>query len=43
LALFHHDPDHDDGQIDALIAMARAAAPEGLTVSAAREGWTVTL
>jgi phosphoribosyl 1,2-cyclic phosphodiesterase len=43
LALFHHDPAHDDGQIDALLAMAQAAAPEGLTVSAAREGWTVTL
>lgn len=43
LTLFHHDPEHDDGQVDALLAMARAAAPEGLTVSAAREGWTVTL
>jgi phosphoribosyl 1,2-cyclic phosphodiesterase len=43
LALFHHDPGHDDGQVDALLAMARAKAPEGLTVSAACEGWTVTL
>jgi ribonuclease BN (tRNA processing enzyme) len=43
LALFHHDPDHDDGQVDGLLAMARAAAPAGLTVSAAREGWTVSL
>jgi len=43
LALFHHDPGHDDGQIDALLAMARDAAPAGLTVDAAREGWTVTL
>jgi len=43
LVLFHHDPDHDDGQIDGLLTIARAAAPAGLTVSAAREGWTVTL
>ena len=43
LVLFHHDPDHDDRQIDGLLAEARAAAPAGLTVSAAREGWTVTL
>ena len=43
LALFHHDPDHDDAQVDGLLAMARAAAPAGLAVSAAREGWTVTL
>jgi len=43
LTLFHHDPEHDDGQVDALLAMARAAAPAGLTVGAAREGWTVTL
>lgn len=43
LALFHHDPDHDDAQVDGLLAMARAAAPAGMTVSAAHEGWTVTL
>jgi phosphoribosyl 1,2-cyclic phosphodiesterase len=43
LALFHHDPDHTDVQIDGLLAAARDAAPDGLTVSAAREGWTVTL
>ena len=43
LALFHHDPDHDDAQVDGVLAMARAAAPAGLTVSAAREGWTETL
>ena len=41
LALFHHDPDHDDPQVDALLAMARGAAPHGLTVDAARDGWTV--
>jgi ribonuclease BN (tRNA processing enzyme) len=43
LVLFHHDPDHDDGQIDQLLAAARDAAPAGLAVSAAREGWTVML
>lgn len=43
LALFHHDPDHDDAQVDGVLAMARAAAPAALTVSAAREGWTETL
>jgi phosphoribosyl 1,2-cyclic phosphodiesterase len=43
LVLFHHDPDHDDRQVDGLLAAAKAAAPAGLTVSAAREGWTVTL
>ncbi len=43
VVLFHHDPDHEDGQIDGLLAMALATAPAGLTVSAAREGWTVTI
>lgn len=43
LALFHHEPGHADGQVDSLLAMAQAAAPAGLTVSAAREGTTVTL
>lgn len=43
LALFHHEPDHDDGQIDALLAVARASAPRTLAVDAAAEGWTVTL
>ncbi|TFG50361.1 MAG: MBL fold metallo-hydrolase [Gemmatimonadales bacterium] len=43
LALFHHDPEHDDGHVDGLLAMARAAAPDGVTVNAAHEGWTVTL
>lgn len=42
LALFHHDPDHDDAQVDALLEMARTAAP-GLALSAAAEGTTVTL
>ena len=43
VVLFHHDPDHDDGQIDGLLALAQAGAPGGLTVSAAREGWTLPL
>jgi phosphoribosyl 1,2-cyclic phosphodiesterase len=43
LVLFHHDPDHDDSQVDGLLAVAQGAAPAGLTVSAAREGSTVTL
>ncbi len=43
LALFHHEPDHDDGQLDELVGTARAAAPPGLTVTAAHEGWTVNL
>jgi ribonuclease BN (tRNA processing enzyme) len=43
LALFHHDPEHDDSQLDGLLAVARVAAPAGLTVDAARDGWTVTL
>jgi ribonuclease BN (tRNA processing enzyme) len=43
VVLFHHDPDHEDSQVDGMLALARAAAPAGLTVSAAHEGWTVTL
>lgn len=41
LFLFHHDPDHDDAQIDALTAHARAlvkAQGGRLHVAAAREG-----
>lgn len=41
VVLFHHDPDHEDSQVDGLLAMARASAPAGMTVSAAHEGWTV--
>ena len=43
VVLFHHDPDHEDSQVDGLLAMARASAPAGMTVSAAVEGWTVAL
>ncbi len=37
LALFHHDPGHDDDEIERLEARARDAAPD-LEVFAAREG-----
>jgi hypothetical protein len=40
LFLFHHDPNHDDAQIDAMVAEARrqvAEAGSNLRVEAARE------
>jgi phosphoribosyl 1,2-cyclic phosphodiesterase len=43
LILFHHDPDHEDEQVDGLLAEARAEAAKGLAVDAAREGWTLAL
>lgn len=46
LILFHHDPDHDDKKIDALLAHARrlvAQAGGTLIVEAAREGRSLTL
>ncbi|MPY95854.1 MAG: MBL fold metallo-hydrolase [Acidimicrobiia bacterium] len=44
LALFHHDPTHDDGTIDRLTADARAARGcRPLEVLAAHEGLTVAL
>ena len=43
VVLFHHDPEHEDAQVDGLLAMARAAAPAGMTVNAAHEGLTVAL
>jgi phosphoribosyl 1,2-cyclic phosphodiesterase/ActR/RegA family two-component response regulator len=46
LFLFHHDPDHDDGQVGRMAERARelVAARHGtLTVEAAREGLTVEL
>lgn len=44
LVLFHHDPLHHDGQIDAMLAMARQRARgAGLTITAAQEGETVEL
>jgi phosphoribosyl 1,2-cyclic phosphodiesterase len=46
LYLFHHDPDHDDKRIDALVKHARqiVAKKKGkLKVDAAREGLTIQL
>lgn len=46
LYLFHHDPDHDDKRIDALVKHARqlVAKKKGkLKVDAAREGMTIQL
>jgi phosphoribosyl 1,2-cyclic phosphodiesterase len=46
LVLFHHEPEHDDGDIDALLVGARSYAAgrsPGLTVDAAMEGMTLTL
>lgn len=42
LALFHHDPLHDDAVVERLTAEAQAAA-RGLRVIAARQGATLTL
>ena len=42
LALFHHDPLHDDDQIDGFVVAARRRCESsGLDVFAAREGLTV--
>jgi phosphoribosyl 1,2-cyclic phosphodiesterase len=44
LALFHHDPTHDDDQIDAMVAnAAELARGSNLIVNGAREGDTITL
>ncbi|HLP08810.1 MAG TPA: response regulator [Opitutaceae bacterium] len=46
LVLFHHDPTHDDGMIDSMVAHARRlAAAEGaaLQIEAAAEGMEITL
>ncbi len=46
LVLFHHDPDHDDRKIDALLKHARALVKKQrgkLKVEAAREGMTIRL
>jgi phosphoribosyl 1,2-cyclic phosphodiesterase len=42
LALFHHDPDHDDDAIDAMLDQARSVSG-GPEVLAAREGMTIAL
>jgi ribonuclease BN (tRNA processing enzyme) len=43
LILFHHDPDHEDDQVDGLLADARSNAKQGLAIDAAREGWTLAV
>jgi phosphoribosyl 1,2-cyclic phosphodiesterase len=43
LALFHHDPAHDDDDLDRLLAEAQDGAPAGLEVISAREGLCVRL
>jgi ribonuclease BN (tRNA processing enzyme) len=46
LFLFHHDPDHDDGQISGMVAWARQLVTmqgEHLVVDAAREGLEILL
>lgn len=46
LVLFHHDPDHDDRKMDALVKSARqlvAKAKGSLKIEAAREGLELTL
>jgi ribonuclease BN (tRNA processing enzyme) len=46
LILFHHDPDHDDKTIDALVIYARKLVTKAkgkLKVEAAREGMVIQL
>jgi phosphoribosyl 1,2-cyclic phosphodiesterase len=46
LVLFHHEPEHDDKEMDALVAAARKSAKQregSLEVIAAQEGMKVTL
>jgi phosphoribosyl 1,2-cyclic phosphodiesterase len=44
LALFHHDPTHDDAAVDAILERAQASATgTALEIIAAAEGLTVTL
>jgi phosphoribosyl 1,2-cyclic phosphodiesterase len=40
LVTFHHDPAHDDDELDAMLAVARSTASEGLEVLPGREGST---
>ena len=42
LAVFHHDPAHDDATLDRLVAEVTAAAP-GIEVTGAREGQSISL
>ena len=43
LALYHHDPLHDDDQLDRVVAAANERAGDRLTVIGAREGLTLHL
>ena len=43
LALFHHDPSHDDAAMDRLVAMAKARAGGDVEVFAAQEGLGLTV
>jgi phosphoribosyl 1,2-cyclic phosphodiesterase len=44
LVLFHHDPSHDDAALDELLERAqKLGAPNGVSVSSAREGETLRL
>lgn len=43
LALFHHDPLHDDATVGAIVEDARSQAGGSLEVAAAREGQTLEL
>ena len=43
LVTFHHDPAHDDAELDAMLAAARGLAPPGLEVVPGREGDTFSL
>ena len=40
LVTFHHDPAHDDLELDAMLDAAQHAAPDGLEVLPGREGMT---
>jgi phosphoribosyl 1,2-cyclic phosphodiesterase len=40
LVTFHHDPSHDDAELDAMLAHARSLATDGLEVLPGREGST---
>lgn len=43
LMTFHHDPAHDDSELDAMLADARRDAPPGMDVLPGREGETIRL
>jgi phosphoribosyl 1,2-cyclic phosphodiesterase len=43
LITFHHDPAHDDDELDRMVADAQRTAPSGLEVIAGREGATFRL